>query len=34
MVKEVIPMVVPYLYDEVIAVINFMKDHPHLIKKK
>jgi ATP-dependent exoDNAse (exonuclease V) beta subunit len=33
-VKEVIPMVVPYLYDEVISVINFMKDHPHLIKKK
>lgn len=33
-VKEVIPMVMPYLYDEVISVINFMKDHPHLIKKK
>jgi len=33
-VKEVIPMIVPYLYEEVIAIVNFMKDHPHLIKKK
>ena len=33
-VKEVIQMPVPYLYDEVISVINFMKEFPHLIKKK
>jgi hypothetical protein len=33
-VKEVIQMPVPYLYDEVISIINFMKEFPHLIKKK
>ena len=33
-VKEVIPMPVPYLYDEVISIINFIKEFPHLIKKK
>jgi hypothetical protein len=33
-VKEVDPIPVPYLYDEVIAVINYMKDNPNFIKKK
>jgi hypothetical protein len=34
LVKEVDPIPVPYLYDEVIAVINYMKDNPNFIKKK
>jgi ATP-dependent exoDNAse (exonuclease V) beta subunit len=33
-VLEVIPMLVPYLYDEVISVINYLKDNPYIIKKK
>jgi len=33
-VLEVIPMPVPYLYDEVISVINYLKDNPYIIKKK
>ena len=33
-VKEVTPMLVPYLYDEVIAIINHMKENPTFIKKK
>jgi hypothetical protein len=33
-VKDVVQMPVPYLYDEVISIINFMKEFPHLIKKK
>jgi hypothetical protein len=31
-VKEVIPMPMPYLYDEVITIVNFIKDNP--VKKK
>ena len=31
-VKEVVVLKVPYLYDEVIAIINYIKDNP--IKKK
>jgi ATP-dependent exoDNAse (exonuclease V) beta subunit len=31
-VKEVIPMAVPYLVDEVISVLHYIKDHP--VKKK
>ena len=33
-VLEVIPMPVPYLYDEVISVINYLKENPYIIKKK
>jgi hypothetical protein len=33
-VKDVTPIPIPYLYDEVIAVINHMKDNPNFIKKK
>lgn len=33
-VKEVTPMLVPYLYEEVIAIINYMKEKPNFIKKK
>ena len=33
-VLEVIPMPIPYLYDEVISVINYLKDNPYIIKKK
>jgi hypothetical protein len=33
-VKDVIPIPVPYLYDEVIAVINHIKENPIFIKKK
>jgi hypothetical protein len=33
-VKDVTPIPIPYLYDEVIAVINYMKDNPNFIKKK
>jgi hypothetical protein len=33
-VKDVIAIPVPYLYDEVIAVINYMKESPTFIKKK
>jgi hypothetical protein len=32
--KQVIPIPVPYVYDEVIAVINYMKESPTFIKKK
>ena len=32
-VKEVIPMKVPYLYDEVIAIMNHMKENPDFLKK-
>ena len=32
-VKEVIPMKVPYLYDEVIAIMNHMKENPNFLKK-
>ena len=31
-VKEVIPMAIPYLVDEVISILHYIKDHP--IKKK
>lgn len=31
-VKEVIPMAVPYLVDEVISILHYIKDHP--VKKK
>ena len=34
LVKEVIPLVVPYLYDEVIAVISHLKEGLITIKKK
>jgi len=27
-------MPVPYLYDEVISVINYLKENPYIIKKK
>jgi hypothetical protein len=33
-VLEVIPMPVPYFYDEVISVINYLKENPYIIKKK
>jgi len=33
-VKEVIPIPVPYLKDEVINVINWLKDNKHKLKKK
>jgi ATP-dependent exoDNAse (exonuclease V) beta subunit len=33
-VKEVKPIKVPYLYEEVIAVMNHMKENPTFIKKK
>ena len=33
-VKETILIPVPYLYDEVIAVINHIKENPTFIKKK
>ena len=33
-VKDVKPLKVPYLYDEVIAIVNYMKDNPNFIKKK
>jgi hypothetical protein len=33
-VKDVTPMPVPYLYDEVIAIINHMKENGNFIKKK
>jgi hypothetical protein len=33
-VKDVLPVRVPYLYDEVIAVINHVKENPNFIKKK
>lgn len=33
-VKEVIPMKVPYLYDEVISIMNYIKENPNFIKKK
>ena len=33
-VKEVIPIKVPYLYEEVIAVVNHIKENPNFIKKK
>jgi hypothetical protein len=31
-VKEVIPMKIPYLIDEVISILHYIKDHP--VKKK
>ena len=31
-VKDVIPMVIPYLVDEVISILHYIKDHP--VKKK
>ena len=31
-VKDVIPMAVPYLVDEVISILHYIKDHP--VKKK
>lgn len=33
-VKEVIPMEVPYLKEEVLSVITWLKDNRHLLKKK
>ena len=33
-VKEVIPMPVPYLVDEVISIIHYLHDNKHKIKKK
>ena len=34
MVKEVIPMEIPYLKDEVISIINWLHDNRHNLKKK
>ena len=33
-VKEVIPMSVPYLADEVISIMHFLQNNKHKIKKK
>ena len=33
-VKEVIPMAIPYLVDEVIAVMHYLHDNKHKVKKK
>jgi hypothetical protein len=33
-VKEVIPMSVPYLVDEVISIMHFLQNNKHKIKKK
>jgi hypothetical protein len=32
--KEVIPIAVPYLIDEVMAIIHYLSDNRHKIKKK